>query len=321
MRWALMSSDRPVPRRGARALVAGWFSFEEMGATAGDLLVKDVVCRWLDESGLKYDVALAHPFSGGTDWHTADPSAYSHVVFVCGPFGNGSPLTEFLPRFSGCRLIGVDLSMLQPLHQWNPFDLLLERDSSRAVRPDVAFLSEGSLTPVVGLVRAHDQTEYGSRSAHPEVNEALDRLLVPGEFAVVDIDTRLDRNATGQRTAAEVESVIARMDVVVTTRLHGLVLALKNGVPALAVDPIRGGAKIKRQAQAIGWPWCFEASVGLPELRAALRECLRQEEARRDAMRVAARARASACRRSGSLHGLRFRPRRGNDGASSTIEL
>ena len=48
------------------------------------------------------------------------------------------------------------------------------------------------------------------------------------------------------RTAEEVESLIARMDVVLTTRLHGLVLALKHGVPVVAIDPIAGGAKLRR---------------------------------------------------------------------------
>jgi hypothetical protein len=36
--------------------------------------------------------------------------------------------------------------------------------------------------------------------------------------------------------------------------MHGLVLALKNGIPALAVDPIAGGAKVRAQAAAWGWP-------------------------------------------------------------------
>ncbi|PYV07534.1 MAG: polysaccharide pyruvyl transferase family protein, partial [Acidobacteria bacterium] len=81
-----------------RALVAGWFSFEGMGATAGDLLVRDVVCEWLNRAGCPYDLALAKPFPGGVDWQTADAGAYSHVVFVCGPFGNGWPVTEFLSR-------------------------------------------------------------------------------------------------------------------------------------------------------------------------------------------------------------------------------
>jgi polysaccharide pyruvyl transferase WcaK-like protein len=56
-----------------------------------------------------------------------------------------------------------------------------------------------------------------------------------------------------------VESLMARMDLVVTTRLHGLVLAVKNGVPAIAIDPIAGGAKLLRQANVLKWPICFTA--------------------------------------------------------------
>ncbi len=69
------------------------------------------------------------------------------------------------------------------------------------------------------------------------------------------VDTRLaDADWRSPATAAQVEAVIARADVVVTTRLHGLVLALKNGVPALAIDPVAGGAKVAAQAAAWGWP-------------------------------------------------------------------
>jgi polysaccharide pyruvyl transferase WcaK-like protein len=41
---------------------------------------------------------------------------------------------------------------------------------------------------------------------------------------------------------------------VVTTRLHGLVLALRHGVPALAVDPVAGADKVSAQAHAWQWP-------------------------------------------------------------------
>ena len=105
-------------------------------------------------------------------------------------------------------------------------------------------------------------------------------------MSVVPIDTRLDINSTGLRTPAEVESLIARMDVVLTTRLHGMVLALKNGVPAIAIDPIAGGAKICRQAETIGWRLVFTVDAltdqalqeafdyGLTEAaRAKAREC------------------------------------------------
>src|SRR4051812_46607855 len=101
-----------------RCLVAGWFSFEQMGATAGDLLTKDVVVGWLDRAGLAYDVAYAPPFEGGVDWRTVDPSDYNAVTFVCGPFGNGDPLTSFLEKFAGRPLYGVNLTMLDSLENW-----------------------------------------------------------------------------------------------------------------------------------------------------------------------------------------------------------
>lgn len=274
-----------------RVLVAGWFSFEDMGATAGDLLVRDVVGGWLREGGVPFDVAVAPPFAPGVDWRHVDPAAYSHVAFVCGPFGDGWPLTEFLPRFRGCRLVGVDLTMLDSLEQWNPFDLLLERDSSRTSRPDLAFASDAPHVPVVGLVRVHPQAEYGDRGGHDAADALLDGLLADRDVAVVPIDTRLDVNAGGLGSAAQVESLISRMDVVVTTRLHGLVLALKNGVPAVAVDPVRGGAKVLRQAAVLKWPYVFAVDAARPaDLDAALAACL-GPGTRERAARTAERAR------------------------------
>lgn len=271
-------------------LVAGWFSFQQMGATAGDLIARDLVCEWLEHAGLSYDVALAPPFSGGVDWRSVDPTNYSHVVFVCGPFGNGPPITEFLPRFAGCRLIGVDLSMLDPLETWNPFDLLLERDSSVASRPDITFLSYQARVPVVGVVLVHPQAEYKGRAMHKLANDAIERLIASREISAVPIDTRLDINSTGLRSPAEVESLIARMDVVLTTRLHGTVLSLKNGIPVIAIDPIAGGAKVRRQAETIGWPIVFTMDTLTAEaLQEAFDYCL-TEDARKKARECGERA-------------------------------
>jgi hypothetical protein len=75
-----------------KVLVAGWYSFEQMGAIAGDLLARDLVACWLEEAGWAYQFAVAPPFSGGVDWRAADLAEYSHIIFVCGPFGNGAPL-------------------------------------------------------------------------------------------------------------------------------------------------------------------------------------------------------------------------------------
>ncbi len=237
-----------------KILVAGWFSFEEMGATAGDILSKDVVCNWLTEAGYPFDVAKAPPFRGGVDWRTVDPNAYSHIVFVCGPFGNGWPVTEFLERYKSCQLIGMNLTMLHDLNDWNPFDVLFERDSSERTNPDLSIAASSKRVPVVGLIQSHKQKEYRDRALQDIAHTIIHTFIESRELAVVEIDTRLDNNKTGLRTPAEIESLIARMDVVITTRLHGTVLALKQGVPVIPIDPIRGGAKIEKQVKTLGWP-------------------------------------------------------------------
>ena len=77
-----------------KVLITGWFSFEYMGATAGDLMARDVVNQWLDNNDISYDVALAYPFKGGVKWQDVESQDYSHVIFICGPFGNGEPLID-----------------------------------------------------------------------------------------------------------------------------------------------------------------------------------------------------------------------------------
>ena len=245
---------RAKPRR---ALVAGWFSFDWMGASAGDLMARDVVTGWLDQAGIAFDVAMTAHLGGGVLVDQVDPADYSDLIFVCGPLGNGEPVTSLLERFGHANLVSINNSMLQDLDEWNPFDLLIERDSSRASRPDIALLAENELVPVAGLILVHKQKEY-AQGRYDHVHSLLRAFLDEQPAAIVQIDTCLDpENQTGLRSPREIEALIAKMDVVLTTRLHGLVLSLKNGVPAIAVDPIAGGAKIVKQAAALGWPYVF----------------------------------------------------------------
>ncbi|MFO0965418.1 MAG: polysaccharide pyruvyl transferase family protein [Gemmataceae bacterium] len=274
-----------------KTLVAGWFSFELMGASAGDLLARDVACAWLREAGHDLDIALAAPFTGGVDWRSASPADYAQVVFVCGPFGNGPPLTDFLERFRNVPLVGLNLTMLDTLEAWNPFDILIERDSSARAHPDLAFLAPPARVPLVGVVLIDSQPEYKRRDRHETANAALRRLVAARDVAAVPIDTRLDtQNQAGLASAAQIESLLARMDCVVTTRLHGAVLALKNGVPALALDPVAGGAKIRRQLETLGWPVVFNADTLDDNAMAAAFDWCLSEEARQEAARCAARA-------------------------------
>lgn len=271
-------------RRGRRprCLVAGWFSFDGGGATAGDLMTRDLAREWVEAAGYDCDVAVVPPFTDGVDWRTVDPSRYGLVVFVCGPFARGEFEAAFLARFERRRLVGLNLSMLVPLDEWQPFELLFERDSSEAVSPDLAFLSQQRQPPVVGVCLVEDYPGAMVETA----NAAISRLIASREMAVVQIDTRLEANQTGLRTPGEVEALLGRMDAVITTRLHGTVLSLKNGVPVLAIDVLGDGRKVLRQCERLGWPIVFGADeLSDDVLRRALDHCLT----------APARARAAEC--------------------------
>lgn len=268
-----------------RVLVTGWFSFEHGEATAGDLLARDVACEWLERAGRSYDVALSSAFDDGVDCWAVDPASYSDVVFVCGP-AKGDQIDELARRFAGCRLVGLDVSVIGAPGDGHPFDVLLERDSSETARPDISFAARTEAVPVVGLILTHPQPEYGERAMHEAAHAAIRRVLYARRLSVVPFDTRVDPRSEEFRSPAEVEALVARMDLVVTTRMHGMIHALKSGVPAVAVDPISGGAKIRRQAETVGWPAVLTADELSDEaLREALDFCLTPE----------ARAVARAC--------------------------
>lgn len=260
-----------------KILVAGWFSFEDMGATAGDVIARDIICDWIREVNIAYDVADCSkiPFEDGVNWCQVNPQDYTDLLFVCGPFGNGWPVTELLQHFSNCRLIGINLSLMEPLAVWNPFSLLIERDSSRKNNPDITIAGKSPVVPVAGIILSHKQKEYGTRSLHDSANAAIEKLLNSREVARVTIDTSLLNNEGGLRSAGEIESLIAKMDIVITTRLHGTVLAIKNGVPVIPIDPIEGGAKISQQVAALNWPLLFNASsIDETKLTEAFHYCL-----------------------------------------------
>ncbi|MFB2938675.1 polysaccharide pyruvyl transferase family protein [Aerosakkonemataceae cyanobacterium BLCC-F154] len=273
-----------------KILVAGWFSYKKCNVTAGDLMAKDLVCEWIEGAGYPYDVALAPPLMGGVDWQLVNPDDYSHAVFVCGPFPYMNLTVDFLERFKKCRLIGIDLSMIEPVNIWNPFDVLIARDSSEQNHPDITFLSSQPKVPVVGIILVHPQQEYKEKCKHEIANQAIEDLIQSREMVAVRIDTGLDPNTSNLRTAAEIDSLIGRMDLVITTRLHGTVLALKNGVPVIAIDAISGGAKVLRQTKTIGWPIVFSVDrLSAQELDRAFDYC-QTEAAKQEAKECRVRA-------------------------------
>jgi len=109
--------------------------------------------------------------------------------------------------------------------------------------------------PVAGVIHVGEQREYSYRGRHETVSQSLASWLPGCGCALLPLETRLDsRDWRLCGTPAELESILSRLDLVITMRMHGLVLALKHGVPALAVDPVAGGAKVTAQARSWRWP-------------------------------------------------------------------
>ena len=140
-RATLSSEIAKNPQR--RTLVIGWFSFEMMGATAGDLIAKDVACNWLGELGIRPTVAVFEPHGQEEIATTAvKPTDYDDVVFVCGPIGDGPPLNTFLDGFPHARKFALNVTLLQTRAEWNPFAAIIERDSAERSNPDITFAAD-----------------------------------------------------------------------------------------------------------------------------------------------------------------------------------
>lgn len=274
-----------------RVLVVGWSSPLHGEATAGDVLAMDVVSRHLERAGIGHDTAWSAVMCppGGLLLEHADPGSYTHLVFVCGP-ATGEPVREILSRFSHCRRVAVDVTVVDtddPVVAM--FDEVIARDAPGApARRDLSAQISAPASPVAGVYLTAGQHEYGERRGHDAVVDGLVTWLTGLDAALLELDTRLDprdwRLPTGP---GHVSSVLARLDVVITMRMHGLVLALHEGVPAVAVDPVLGGGKVSAQAAALGWPAVIAAEDLTPgTLDRWWRWCLSDEG--RDAARALA---------------------------------
>ena len=262
-------SRLPAHHLGVRVLLTGWFTFLHGEVTAGDVLALEAVQRALDRAGIGYETAWSPVFrTGSLRIEDAVPGRYTHLVFVCGPL-HGEPVAGLHTRFASLRRIAVGVSVIdRDDPACTGFDLVLARDGDRGhpLRDLSAAVPEAAApaVPVTGVVLATGQGEYGGRRRHESVSDQLTSWLGGKTCAPVPLETRLDRSDWRLcSTAAAFEALLARMDVVVTSRLHGLALALRAGVPALAIDPVDGGGKVTAQACAWAWP------AVLPAARAA----------------------------------------------------
>jgi hypothetical protein len=240
-----------------RVLVTGWPSFLHGEATAGDVLAMEAARAALSAAGIGCDLAWSPVLRpGGLTLDDAGPERYTHLVFCCGPLA-GWQVRGLHHRYASCRRVAAGVSVIDPSDPAAAgFHAVLPRDGGgQPPARDLAAAVAVPTVPVAGIILASAQPEYGSRARHEGLAADLADWLAGQDCARLALDTRLDSgNWRHAATPAQLESAVRRLDVVLTTRLHGLVLALKNGIPALAIDPVAGGAKVAAQAAAWDWP-------------------------------------------------------------------
>ncbi|WP_241248923.1 polysaccharide pyruvyl transferase family protein [Rhodococcus sp. X156] len=262
-----------------RVLVVGWPSLLHGEATAGDVLSMQAVGRALARAGTAHELAWSAVMCPpeGLRLDDADPARFTHLVFACGPLAGAGP-TQLHRRFAGLCRIAVGVSVLDAADPAVAgFDHVIARDAPGVpAQRDLAARHRSASVPVLGVYLTRGQAEYGPRRRHPAVVAALQGWLSTVDAARLDLDTRLDpRDWRLAATPGQIEALLRRLDAVVTMRMHGLVLALKNGVPALAVDPVAGGGKVSAQAHAWQWPAVVPAEeVGTARLHEQLAWCL-----------------------------------------------
>ena len=162
--------------------------------------------------------------------------------------------------------------------------LLLTGDSlfvGDLARPDLAVEGPVPEVPVLAVAFTPVQGEYGERSQAERVRGAIEEWLADRALPWFELDMDLYEKPHARRPA-QVEALVRRADVVVSMRLHALVLGLKHGRPVVACDPIAGGAKVTSQAAALDWPLVLPAEELTAEvLDTALDRCLSGELAER----------------------------------------
>lgn len=241
-----------------RLILCGYFSLKYRTCTVGDLMVLHSLEKWLDSLGYSYDV-VADPMlkcKNTIREEAIDIKKYYAMIFVCGPLFDIDSLYEYIRKYDGLKRIAVNVSVInEEAKILNLFEYIFPRDSLNYVSLDMA-LEEITVTrtSVVGLIYVGSQIEYPNQM-HSKVEQIVDTVLSELGYAKIKIDTKIPYNDYGLNSLTEIISVISKTDIVITTRLHGSILAFKAHIPFVAIDPVPKGGKVYKQVNEIGWPY------------------------------------------------------------------
>lgn len=262
-----------------RDLLVAWYGSFDGNGTIGDLLAMQSVVTHL--AGLGYNVF--HASAGevrvvGSDrvqWQAVSSEDFDAFIFVCGPILKHHPNSQALfSRFDDIHKIGVSVSLFPAHHvnHFDPFDQVLAREGKSGRFEDVAILAPASIyrplrtrkkSPTIGVSLRGKQSEYGVdlclwEQTEKLVNEAANLVIEQLGGRIVIIENHLRKSRLSQE---EIEAQYADCDLIITSRFHGAMMALRHLVPFVAIDQIEGGAKVLNLVGATRWPFVYEVGT------------------------------------------------------------
>lgn len=277
----------PLPER--RVLVTWYGSFGH--GTIGDLHSMESVVTHLHGVGHRVshatDLSVEIPGCHRVNWRTVDAASFDCVVFVCGPIiKTHRESSRLFARFSSSRMAGVGVSLFprNDSNYCNPFQTVFARQGTEKDYGDVAIVAPKPLrkerlcrNPRIGVVLRGEQTEYGAELC----------LWAKTEILVLRAAWAAIRTVHGEMTAIEnhlvhsgeppdkIEQYYRECDLVLTSRFHGAIESLRSGVPFIAIDQIKGGAKVVELLSKLGWRHVYKVEdVGFDVVAEAARTLL-----------------------------------------------
>lgn len=264
----------PKKKSGNKILIAWYGAFKDHG-TIGDLLSLQSITNYLHVNGYEFDYASYKNFAGVSgnriDWEIIDAQQYDIFIFVCGPIIKNHPqLTALFSKFSTCIKIGIGISLFDKNHfnYINPFDFVFAREGGEETFEDIAIAAPMRTKTnisikrelVIGISLRGFQTEYGEESCLSELTKetiisAAKTILQNKKGRIIFLENHL---AKARKHPDEIEKLYAQCDLVITSRFHGAYMALRHFVPFIAIDQIRGGAKVYKILKDNHWPYVYK---------------------------------------------------------------
>jgi len=255
-------------RAEKRILIAWWGTSKHGSPTIGDHMAVSNVALALQQSGVKVDVASYHHVECGdaniVNWTQINPGAYRCVAFVCGPLSNELYFRLFFFRFRHARKVAVGVSVIDPtLPGTRLFDEIIARDGMPQEEFDLSLatapqqIARRERRHIALCLRGH-QREYGDANCY---STRVDRTISEITRQFGDHVERIETVVGKHNSVQHIHQSFADAKLIITTRLHGALLALHHCTPFVAIDQIKGGRKVTSVLGKVPWDHVYPFDV------------------------------------------------------------